>query len=156
MAVVSDSNSWGHASAAEQLAWLAAEADAAITVLGGEGSWSKYSVENLWSENREGILENLKPRSCRPTKTGPQPGAYVLDLDNGSLQHPFEAAKRLRKHWAEQGWAITDVVTPGSSQRELDYFRADRADGAMLALTASEYNLSLQILTFGSDGNMTE
>lgn len=153
--VLSDSNKWDHSSPENQLAWLSTEADNVIKVIGTGEGWYKYNKGNLWSENRDSVLANLKPRSCRPNQKGIQPGKFQLDLDNGSVPDPFEAAKRVRAYWTEQGWTITDVVPLGSTKDPIDYFRADREDGAVLALTASEFNISLQLSTSCSDNNMT-
>lgn len=154
--LVSDSQKWDHASSDEQLAWISKQADDAVGVIGQDDGWYSYSAEFPWPEQRDATLTNLIPDNCRPNQKGPQPGRYSLDLDNESVTDPFEAAKRLRAHWAEQGWTITDVVPLGSTKDPIDYFRADREDGAGLALTASEHNVSLQLQSSCSDNNKTD
>lgn len=155
MPALTDAKAWDHSSGEEQLAWVSKETEKAIEIMGQVEGWYKYSDENLWSENHEAILANLHPENCRPNKSGPQPGRYSLQLDNGKIQQPFEAAKQLRAYWAEQGWTITDIVPLGSTETPIEYFRADRADGAMLSFDAGELAATLYVQSSCSDSNMT-
>lgn len=155
MPMLSDSKKWDHASSDEQLAWISAQADDALEVVGQGHGWYNYSPDFPWPEQRDETLANMHPESCRPNKSGLQPGRYSLELGNYSVSDPFEAAKRVRAHWIAQGWTVSDVVPLGSTKTPIDYFRADREDGAVLSFDAGELHVSLHVQSSCSDNNIT-
>lgn len=155
MPLLSDAKKWDRSSAEEQLAWISEEADNAIAVIGHDSGWYNYSPEFPWPEQREKTLANLIAENCRPNQEGAQPGRFELDLSTGPIPEPFEAAKRLRVYWAEQGWTITDIAPLGSTKDPMDYFRADREDGAIMSFNAGELSSSLSFSSSCSELNQT-
>ncbi|QIM15919.1 hypothetical protein G7067_04985 [Leucobacter insecticola] len=151
---MSDSDVANNSSAEEQLAWLESELTQAMQVVGQEEGWWKYKPENLWETNREAILANLRVQSCRPNQKGVQPGRYEIRLGNREVADWAEAAERLRTFWTDQGWTVSYIVPPGSTQTPMEYFRADREDGAYLAFNAGDNFVALDVHTACSTSNL--
>lgn len=150
--LVSDSQTWDQATLEEQRAWAQAQADEAITVLGQEEGWAMLlDDELLWPEHRTEIMGYARIDNCRPSKGSDQPARTMLDLSNLDFHEPFEGAARLKQHWIDQGWTVTYVIDPEEAPEPEEYFRADREDGAMLSLSASENYMSLAVYSSCSD-----
>lgn len=154
--VVSDAKTWGHSTLNEQRAWATREVDAVTELIGIHDGWRwGWHPGSPWPEERESILEAIGTESCRPSREASdhQPGRLVLSLNRGPVPAPFEAAERVREHWVAEGWEVRDVEPPEMTDGVLSsvHFRADREDGAGLALSAAELLLTLDVLSSCSD-----
>ncbi len=151
--LVSDESRVTTMSRDEQAAWLESEVDAAMNVLGQTEGWYQHDRTRQWSEIRVQFMQDLRTESCRPSKSGFQPGRLAIRLSNDMFSDPFEAAKRLRAYWEEQGWTVTNVINPDDAKFKIDYFRADREDGALLLFDATENLVVLQVRSACSENN---
>ncbi len=151
--LVSDESRVTTMSRDEQAAWLESEVDAALGVLGQSDGWWEFSPDYPWPEQRVQIVEDLQTESCRPSKSGFQPGRLTIRLRNDVFGDPFEAAKRLRAYWEEQGWTVTNVINPDDAKFKIDYFRADREDGAVMSFDATENLVVLKVRSACSENN---
>ncbi|MBK0420397.1 hypothetical protein JD276_15315 [Leucobacter sp. CSA1] len=148
--VVADAEGWDHSTLDEQRAWVEARARDAIRVLGEEGWW-EFSPEFPWPAEQDAIMRDARTETCRPSQRGPQPGRLRLDLNNDTLQEPFDLGGRLKEHWLSEGWAVSTVIERGSTERPFEHFRAVREDGAVLGLQVGESFVSLSITSSCSD-----
>lgn len=128
----------------EQRAWVAEQLDLATGASGvAEGWYDIYWQDVFWSESRPDDKELLRgvwlPEECGSNGAG----QIEMSLKNIDVEDPLAAAARVRNFWEAEGWTVTDVLsyeTPEST-----YFRADRPDGAVLALQAAAEGMSLEV-----------
>mgnify|MGYP003494132743 FL=1 len=152
-AVVSDASTWGTASRDTQSAWIGDEVDTAIQAVGQPSGWWEFDEDEHWPEERTVILEQLRTESCRPSRAGEQPGRLGISLHHSDIQDPCEAAERVRTRWMNQGWTVTDVLESNRTNPSEIYFRADRADGALLTFDANKRIVRLQVWSACSQNN---
>lgn len=149
--LISEKKVYSSATLDEQRAWVAAQLDDALEVIGQEDGWY-WGFENPrpWPAEREKILQVIPSTKCKSV-SGPQPQYLTLDLGNDSPEDPFGAAERIWKHWEEQGWEVRYVIPPISEGGIENYFRADREDGARLSFRANEHYMSVVAISSCSD-----
>ena len=130
----------------EQRVWLEQQADAAIAASEIPEGWYDHGYipeDNVpWSalrEDRDLIIRPIAPIECGGRGTG------RLDLGlNNDIAVPDIAvvADRMRAAWTAEGWTVSDVTDPSPGRV---YFRADRADGAIMGFTATPEGLAIEI-----------
>ncbi len=145
--IVSDEWRSGSATREEQLAWIETEVDAVVQATGEPDGWRSGEERLDWTEDRAVLLEQIETESCRPNRADPQPGRRVFTVEHTDIGAPFAAAARVRAVWTSEGWDVSDVLDPESTGTQEDYFRADRSDGAILALDATEHSVILSVST---------
>ncbi|XPP26670.1 MAG: hypothetical protein ACNYNX_00375 [Leucobacter sp.] len=129
---MSDRGPVGDAPVEELREWVADEVGAVIEVTGLESHWRMLlELELRWAEDRELIFERSHLPRCTTRSGQINPASARVDLISDPLEEdPFELAERVREHWEGEGWEI--------SQLGPSYYRADRADGATLAIEGAE------------------
>lgn len=135
--VVADAKVIVHDSLWDQEAWVQAQAEDALAVLGPLEGWWVDVPELQWPRDKEKIIRGAETQICRSGQRGRMPGRLILDISNDTLGDPIEAGQRLWKQWESQGWAVSYVIAPAEQPPGWVDIRADRADGAMLGFGAS-------------------
>jgi len=151
--LVSDQKATSIETLDELRAWTGVQGDIAITATGVAEGWYEGGngvPEVYWvseGEDRDRILDSLFPTSCGSSGAG----QLYLRLKNGDERSDsFAVADRVWAFWESSGWTVRYVIEPSAEER---YFRADRADGAMLTFRASENWLGIGIQTNCSSHN---
>lgn len=122
---------WGYEPRTELEVWAAREVDSVIegTNLGAEG-WSLMRTDPplLWSENRDAVLAGARTGPCTVDVEWARPWRLELTIEREGTEDAFAVAERVRTHWAEQGWIVSDVITPSDMPGVRDPFISIRAD----------------------------
>lgn len=126
----------------EQLIWVETQLDAAIAVSEITEGWvapfDEFAIP--WDgspQHRIDVLGSLLPQGC---DLG---GQLMQDLVVSDPPDPFGAADRVRSAWEGGGWSVSDVYD--SVDPSLQYFRADREDGAVMSLDADDTGIILRV-----------
>ena len=130
----------------EQRAWLEQQADAVVAASEIPEGWHERGYipeKNVpWSalrEDRDLIIRTIAPIECGGRGTG----RLYLGLNNDiAVPDITVVADRMRAAWTAEGWTVSDIIDP--SPEEI-YFRADRADGAIMGFTATPEGLAIEI-----------
>lgn len=126
----------------EQLVWVEAQLDAAITASEITEGWvapfGEFAVPwDASPQHRVDVLGSLLPQGCGLG------GQLMQDLVVSDAPDPFGAAARVRAAWEAGGWSVSDVY--GSAEPSMEYFRADREDGAVMSLDADDTGIILRV-----------
>lgn len=140
--IVSDPDTYVGGTLVEHLKWVEEEIDKAIALSGVKDGWFKsFSGEEIeWTDDpksRYEIFGSLLPRACG------KGGVLVQNLVVRDVPEWSEAADRMRAGWEADGWVVTDVFSVERPTNPI--FRADREDGAVLALDANDEGLILSV-----------
>ena len=140
--IVSEPTTYVGGTLVEHLQWVEEEIDKAIAVSGVKDGWFKsFTDEEVeWTDgprSRRKIFGSLLPRACGSG------GVLVQNLVVRNVPEWAEIAERMRAAWEAEGWGVTDVSSVDLPSNP--YFRADREDGAVLALNASEKGMILSV-----------
>ena len=140
--IVSEPTTYVGGTLVDHLQWVEEEIDKAIAVSGVKEGWFKsFSGEEIeWTDDpksRYEIFGSLLPRACGSG------GALVQNLVVRDVPKWAEIAERMRAAWEADGWVVMDVFSVDRPSNP--YFRADREDGAVLALNASEKGMILSV-----------
>lgn len=123
----------------EQQEWAELQIEQVIAITGTAGRWRGDSdQEPGWEEHRQQILDEARRSSCTFEAGKVNPAQLLLDVWADRVESdPFTSAERVREQWKSDGWGVSDVIRREDtvSGNEIE-FRADRADGSMLALSA--------------------
>ena len=130
----------------EQRAWLEEQADAVVAASEIPEGWHQRGhipEENVpWSalpEDRARVIGRLSPIECGGRGTG----SLDLRLNNDiAVPDITVVADRMRAAWIAEGWTVSDVTDPSPGRV---YFRADRADGAIMGFRATPEGLAIEI-----------
>ncbi len=130
--VVSDREPAGDATVEELREWVGGEVDAVTELTGLDSRWRMLlELELRWPEDRERIFDRSHLPRCSTQGGGTNPAAVEVDLLSDPLEEdPVALAGKVRDHWEDAGWDISQVG-PG-------YYRADRADGALMTVEGAE------------------
>ena len=140
--IVSEPTTYVGGTLVDHLQWVEEEIDKAIAVSSVKEGWFKsFSGEEIeWTDDpksRYEIFGSLLPRACGSG------GALVQNLVVRDVPKWAEIAERMRAAWEADGWVVTDIFSVDRPSNP--YFRADREDGAVLALNASEKGMILSV-----------
>lgn len=125
--------------------WAANEADKALAVLNLDGEWYDSLKEStLWGRDRELLLEEASVSRCG-SGNGDLPGRLEITIQNMTFTGDvLRQAEKVRSFWESEGWEVSNVLSEPDSLSPL-YFRADREDGALVAIDAASNFIEVSI-----------
>lgn len=126
--VISVQDPLGDFSAGSPREWVENEVDAVIKVTGLRTQWRMVlELDRRWHQDREMIFERSYRPPCKILKGELSPRSVRIDLITDPLEgNALELAEQVRAHWESEGWEISQIGP--------NYYRADRPDGARLAI----------------------
>ncbi|MFC6234563.1 hypothetical protein ACFPZL_05645 [Leucobacter soli] len=139
--VLSERNEVAGRTLQEQQEWAVAQVEAVISVTGTEGLWrGRGETGPRWDEAQLRILDRSRHVSCSSEPGKVNPAGLLVRVRTDPLdEDPYRLAERVREYWATEGWTVSDVYgVEDSAAADSALIRADREDGAMLALSASD------------------
>lgn len=145
---------WGYETREDLEIWAVEEIDSTIAASSLTEGWIDVDPDKprSWDTDREGVVSHMRSNGCVVADHGARPTRMSLVLVHNEPEQPFEMLDRIRAHWESEGWSVNDIfpLDPDSAE-PYEYFVANREDGAMKAVQATEHAIVLDVTTVCSD-----